>query len=86
VITFFFGSEISWLMLMCVFCFCRILHGNNLVGTIPKELCVLESLKVLDLGMNRLTGLTTLLQIFIRCECQFYNIMVTVSLNFTVYL
>ena len=41
------------------FCFlflCRILHGNSFIGTIPRELGVLESLKVLDLGMNQLTG------------------------------
>jgi len=43
-------------MLICGFCVCRILHGNNLIGTIPKELCVLKSLEVLDLGMNQLTG------------------------------
>ena len=35
---------------------CRILHGNNLIGTIPKELGMLKSLKVLDLGMNQLSG------------------------------
>jgi len=35
---------------------CRILHGNNLIGIIPKELGMLKSLKVLDLGMNQLSG------------------------------
>ena len=35
---------------------CRILHGNNLIGAIPKELGMLKSLKVLDLGMNQLSG------------------------------
>ncbi|KAJ1406027.1 Tyrosine-protein kinase, catalytic domain [Sesbania bispinosa] len=30
-----------------------ILHGNNLIGTIPKELGMLKSLKVLDLGKNQ---------------------------------
>ncbi|XP_022638782.1 probable LRR receptor-like serine/threonine-protein kinase At1g63430 [Vigna radiata var. radiata] len=34
-----------------------ILHGNNLIGIIPKELGMLKSLKVLDLGMNSLSGL-----------------------------
>jgi len=43
-------------MLICGYYVCRILHGNNLIGTIPKELCVLKSLEVLDLGMNQLTG------------------------------
>ncbi|KAG4968416.1 hypothetical protein JHK87_034067 [Glycine soja] len=33
-----------------------ILHGNSLVGVIPKELGMLKSLKVLDLGMNHLIG------------------------------
>nr|XP_025637366.1 probable LRR receptor-like serine/threonine-protein kinase At1g63430 isoform X2 [Arachis hypogaea] len=33
-----------------------ILHGNNLIGTIPKELGMLKSLKVLDLGLNQLSG------------------------------
>lgn len=36
--------------------FCRILHGNSLIGVIPKEIGSLKNLKVLDLGMNRLTG------------------------------
>jgi Leucine-rich repeat (LRR) protein len=39
-----------------VLMFCRILHGNNLIGIIPKELGMLKSLRVLDLGMNQLTG------------------------------
>lgn len=36
--------------------FCRILHGNNLIGIIPKELGMLKHLRVLDLGMNQITG------------------------------
>jgi Leucine-rich repeat (LRR) protein len=36
--------------------FCRILHGNKLIGIIPKELGMLKFLRVLDLGMNQLTG------------------------------
>lgn len=35
---------------------CRILHSNKLIGIIPKELGMLKSLKVLDLGMNQLSG------------------------------
>lgn len=35
---------------------CRILHGNLLIGTIPKEIGLLKNLKVLDLGANQLTG------------------------------
>lgn len=35
---------------------CRILHGNRLIGIIPKELGLLKSLTVLDLGKNELTG------------------------------
>ena len=35
---------------------CRILHGNKLVGTVPKELGYLKNLRVLDIGMNQLTG------------------------------
>ena len=34
----------------------RNLHGNNLIGTIPKEFGTLKYLKVLDLGMNELSG------------------------------
>ncbi|KAL8543721.1 hypothetical protein ACS0TY_004327 [Phlomoides rotata] len=33
-----------------------ILHGNLLIGAIPKEIGLLRSLKVLDLGSNQLTG------------------------------
>ncbi|KAH6818229.1 Leucine-rich repeat protein kinase family protein [Perilla frutescens var. frutescens] len=33
-----------------------ILHGNLLIGTIPKEIGLLKNLKVLDLGSNQLTG------------------------------
>lgn len=36
--------------------FCRILHGNNLIGPLPKELGMLKYLRVLDLGVNQLTG------------------------------
>lgn len=39
-----------------VLMFCRILHGNYLIGIIPKELGMLKSLRVLDLGMNQLSG------------------------------
>ena len=35
---------------------CRKLHGNNLIGIIPKELGMLKYLRVLDLGMNQLSG------------------------------
>lgn len=35
---------------------CRILHGNVLIGTIPREIGLLKNLKVLDLGSNQLTG------------------------------
>ncbi|PIM98522.1 Serine/threonine protein kinase [Handroanthus impetiginosus] len=34
----------------------QILHGNLLIGTIPKETGMLKNLKVLDLGSNQLTG------------------------------
>ena len=34
----------------------RILHGNLLIGAIPKEIGMLKNLKVLDLGSNQLTG------------------------------
>ncbi|CAA0842221.1 Probable LRR receptor-like serine/threonine-protein kinase [Striga hermonthica] len=33
-----------------------ILHGNLLIGTIPKEIGLLKNLKVLDFGSNQLTG------------------------------
>ncbi|KAI3944373.1 hypothetical protein MKW98_006534 [Papaver atlanticum] len=33
-----------------------VLHKNNLLGIIPKEIVMLKNLMVLDLGMNRLTG------------------------------
>ncbi|KAG5573149.1 hypothetical protein H5410_062915 [Solanum commersonii] len=33
-----------------------ILHGNVLIGTIPKEIGLLKNLKVLDLGSNQLAG------------------------------
>uniref|UniRef100_M1AWC9 Receptor kinase n=1 Tax=Solanum tuberosum TaxID=4113 RepID=M1AWC9_SOLTU len=33
-----------------------ILHGNVLIGTIPKEIGLLKNLKALDLGANQLTG------------------------------
>ncbi|KAL0329775.1 UNVERIFIED_CONTAM: putative LRR receptor-like serine/threonine-protein kinase [Sesamum radiatum] len=33
-----------------------ILHGNLLIGSIPKEIGMLKNLKVLDLGSNQLTG------------------------------
>ncbi|XP_009627625.1 putative LRR receptor-like serine/threonine-protein kinase At1g63430 isoform X1 [Nicotiana tabacum] len=33
-----------------------ILHGNVLIGTIPREIGLLKNLKVLDLGSNQLTG------------------------------
>ncbi|KAL1559821.1 putative LRR receptor-like serine/threonine-protein kinase [Salvia divinorum] len=33
-----------------------ILHGNLLIGIIPKEIGLLSNLKVLDLGSNQLTG------------------------------
>ena len=36
--------------------FYRTLRENNLIGIIPKELGMLKFLKVLDLGMNQLTG------------------------------
>lgn len=43
-------------MLISGSCVCRILHGNYLIGAIPRELYMLKSLKVLDFGMNQLTG------------------------------
>ena len=45
-------AEISSDILML----CRILHGNNLIGAIPKEIGMLKYLKVLDLGQNQLSG------------------------------
>ena len=36
--------------------FYRTLRQNNLIGIIPKELGMLKFLKVLDLGMNQMTG------------------------------
>ena len=35
---------------------CRILRGNKLIGSIPKEIGLLKNLKVLDLGMNQISG------------------------------
>lgn len=32
------------------------MHGNVLIGTIPKEIGLLKNLKVLDLGSNQLIG------------------------------
>ena len=36
--------------------FCRILDNNLLLGTIPKQIGKLKSLKVLDLGVNQFMG------------------------------
>lgn len=43
----------AWLLVLL---FCRILHGNRLLGILPKELGLLKYLKTLDLGSNELTG------------------------------
>lgn len=55
----------------------RILHGNLLIGTIPKEIGMLKSLKVLDLGSNQLTGpipseignLSSIVKMLVENEC-----------------
>lgn len=56
---------------------CRILHGNVLIGTIPKEIGLLQNLKVLDLGSNQLTGpiplelgnLSNIIKLLVQFEC-----------------
>lgn len=45
--------SLGWL---CMWLMNRILHGNLLFGTIPKEIGMLKNLEVLDLGSNQLTG------------------------------
>ena len=37
-------------------CLRRLLHGNSLSGTIPRELGKLNLLRILDLASNRLSG------------------------------
>lgn len=52
----------------------RILHGNMLIGTIPKEIGMLKNLRVLDLGSNHLIGtippqignLTSIVKLWVR--------------------
>lgn len=52
------------------------MHGNLLIGTIPKEIGLLKSLKVLDLGVNQLTGpipselgnLTTIMKMLVNVK------------------
>jgi len=57
VIITWLGSGISWLKLISgFFCLYRNLHGNNLIGTLPRELGELKYLRVFDLGMNQLIG------------------------------
>lgn len=56
---------------------CRILHGNVLIGTIPKEIGLLKNLKVLDLGSNQLAGpiplelgnLSNIIKMSVQFEC-----------------
>lgn len=55
----------------------RILHGNLLIGTIPKEIGMLKNLRVLDLGSNQLTGtippeignLSSIVKMLVIYEC-----------------
>lgn len=48
--------ELAPLLVSDVMKFDRILHGNHLIGIIPKEFGLLKYLKVLDLGVNQLSG------------------------------